>query len=63
VTAFIHLGEVRMRQGDVMAAVATWERAIDVATRPSVIWRWTGSNARTKKLQAPSRFAETLAAA
>jgi lipopolysaccharide biosynthesis regulator YciM len=31
VTAFIHLGEVRMRQGDLPAAVSTWERAIDVA--------------------------------
>jgi lipopolysaccharide assembly protein B len=31
VTAFIHLGEVQMRQGDVPAAIATWERAIDVA--------------------------------
>lgn len=31
VTAFIHLGDVRRRQGDVHAAVSTWERAIDVA--------------------------------
>ncbi len=31
VTAFIHLGEVRMRQGDLPSAVATWERAIDVS--------------------------------
>ena len=31
VTAFIHLGDVRRRQGDLPAAVATWERAIDVS--------------------------------
>ena len=31
VTAFIHLGDVRRRQGDMPAAVSTWERAIDVA--------------------------------
>jgi lipopolysaccharide assembly protein B len=31
VTAFIHLGEVQLRQGDLPAAIATWERAIDVA--------------------------------
>jgi lipopolysaccharide biosynthesis regulator YciM len=31
VTAFINLGEVQMRQGDLAAATATWERALDVS--------------------------------
>jgi lipopolysaccharide biosynthesis regulator YciM len=31
VTPFIHLGEVRQQQGDLLSAIATWERAIDVA--------------------------------
>jgi lipopolysaccharide biosynthesis regulator YciM len=31
VTAFVHLGDVRERQGDIPAAVATWERAVEVA--------------------------------
>ena len=31
VTAFVHLGDVRERQGDTPAAVATWERAVDVS--------------------------------
>ena len=31
VTAFIHLGDVHLRQGDLPGAVATWERAIDVS--------------------------------
>jgi lipopolysaccharide biosynthesis regulator YciM len=30
VTAFLHLGDVRERQGDLPAAIATWERAVDV---------------------------------
>jgi lipopolysaccharide biosynthesis regulator YciM len=29
--AFVHLGDVRLRQGDVKAAIAIWERCIDVA--------------------------------
>jgi len=29
--AFIHLGDVRLRQGDVPAAIEIWERAIDAA--------------------------------
>jgi lipopolysaccharide biosynthesis regulator YciM len=31
VPAYIHLGDVRAEQGDVMGAVSVWERAIDVA--------------------------------
>jgi lipopolysaccharide biosynthesis regulator YciM len=31
VTAFIHLGDVRLRQDDMQNAISTWERAIDVA--------------------------------
>ena len=31
VTAFVHLGDVRERQGDLPAAIATWERAVDVS--------------------------------
>ena len=31
VIAFVHLGDVRERQGDIPAAVATWERAVEVA--------------------------------
>jgi lipopolysaccharide biosynthesis regulator YciM len=29
--AFVHLGDVRLRQGDVKAAIAIWEQCIDVA--------------------------------
>jgi len=31
VTAFVHLGDVRERQGDLPAAIATWERAVEVS--------------------------------
>jgi lipopolysaccharide biosynthesis regulator YciM len=31
VTPFIHLGQVRLQQGDLLSAISTWERAIDVA--------------------------------
>jgi lipopolysaccharide biosynthesis regulator YciM len=31
VTAFVHLGDVRAKQGDLPAAVATWERAVEVS--------------------------------
>jgi lipopolysaccharide biosynthesis regulator YciM len=31
ITAFVHLGDVRERQGDLPAAIATWERAVEVS--------------------------------
>lgn len=31
VTAFVHLGDVRLRQDDLRGAVSTWERALDVS--------------------------------
>lgn len=31
VTAYMHLGDVRRQEGDLLAAVAIWERALDVA--------------------------------
>jgi len=57
VTAFIHLGEVRMRQGDVLAAVSTWERAIDVAPDRAYLALDRLERAY-KEMQAPGRFAE-----
>lgn len=57
VTAFIHLGEVRMRQGDLPNAVATWERAIDVAPDRAFLALDQLERAYAQ-LNQPTRFAE-----
>jgi lipopolysaccharide biosynthesis regulator YciM len=31
ITSFLHLGDVRLAQGDIAAAIDTWERAVDVS--------------------------------
>jgi lipopolysaccharide biosynthesis regulator YciM len=57
VTAFIHLGDVRRRQGDLPAAVGTWERAIDVAPDRAYLTLDRLEQAYLE-LNQPSRFAE-----
>jgi lipopolysaccharide biosynthesis regulator YciM len=57
VTAFVHLGEVQLRQGDLHAAIATWERAIDVA--PDRAYLALGHLERAyAQARLPARFAE-----
>ncbi len=56
-TAFIHLGEVQMRQGDLPAAIATWERAIEVAPDRAYL-AFAQLERAYAQANLPTRFAE-----
>lgn len=57
VTAFIHLGDVRVRQNDLPGAISTWERAIDVMPDRAylALERLEGAYA---EINLPKRFSE-----
>ncbi|HXT69994.1 MAG TPA: tetratricopeptide repeat protein [Vicinamibacterales bacterium] len=57
VTAFVHLGDVREQQGDLPAAVATWERAVEVAPDRSYL-AFDRLERAYSAAQQPARFAD-----
>jgi len=57
IPAYLHLGDVRQRQGDLPAAVAIWERAIDVV--PDRAYLALGRlESAYQTTSSPTRFAE-----
>ena len=48
VTAFVHLGDVRLRQDDLPGAVSTWERALDVSPDRAYLALRSPGAARTR---------------
>src|SRR5204863_9661919 len=57
VTAFIHLGDVRVRQNDLPGAISTWERAIDVMPDRAYLALERLERAYAE-INLPARFAE-----
>jgi lipopolysaccharide biosynthesis regulator YciM len=57
ITSYLHLGDVRLRQGNVPAAVRTWEQAVEVSPDRSYLALDRLERAYAE-LQTPSRFAD-----
>lgn len=57
VPAYLHLGDVRLREGDVAAAIQIWERALDVSPERAFLALDRLEQAYTS-LGAPARFAD-----
>ena len=56
--AYLNLGDVRERQGNLAGAVEAWETLVQ-RSRPSArIWRSIGSSAPIGRIGAPQRFVE-----